>query len=322
MHETVQFLARHGYWLLVGAVLARQACLPVPANLFLLAAGALARSGKLNLTASLGLSVITFMAADFVWYEAGHRLGDRMLHVLCGLSRDTGSCVTKATAVFARHGVRTLLVSKFVVGLDAVAAPLAGAAAVPPIQFLVFDALGALFWSATYAVLGYVFSNQLDRVAVHIARMGAIVAIAMAAWLGFRMAQKVARWQSFKHQFKLARITPEQLRDKLSAHEDILIVDLQGRLDDSAESMAISGAVRINPRRLERYKDVEISPTREVVLYCACRGEFTSARVALALQRKGVQHVRPLAGGIQAWRDRGFPVTSQVRIPPAPAVGG
>ena len=184
MHETVQFVARHGYWLLVGAVLARQACLPMPANLFLLAAGALARSGKLNLTASLGLSVITFMAADFVWYEAGHRLGDRMLHVLCGLSRDTGSCVTKATAVFARHGVRTLLVSKFVVGLDAVAAPLAGAAAVPPIQFLVFDALGALFWSATYAVLGYVFSNQLDRVAVHIARMGAIVAIAMAAWLG------------------------------------------------------------------------------------------------------------------------------------------
>lgn len=122
MHETVQFLARHGYWLLVGAVLARQACLPVPANLFLLAAGALARSGKLNLTASLGLSVITFMAADLVWYEAGHRLGDRMLHVLCGLSRDTGTCVSKATAVFARHGVRTLLVSKFVVGLDAVAA--------------------------------------------------------------------------------------------------------------------------------------------------------------------------------------------------------
>lgn len=84
-------------------------------------------------------------------------------------------------------------------------------------------------------MLGYVFSNQLDRVAVHIARMGAIVAIAMAAWLGFRMAQKVARWQSFKHQFKLARITPEQLRDKLSAHEDILIVDLRGRLEDSAE---------------------------------------------------------------------------------------
>ena len=77
---------------------------------------------------------------------------------------------------------------------------------------------------------------------------------------------------------------------------------MQGRLDDSAESMAIPGAVRINPSRLERYKDFEILPTQEVVLYCACPGEFTSARVALALQRKGVQHVRPLAGGLQAWR--------------------
>ena len=50
MSEMVQFLARHGYWLLICAVLGRQACLPIPANLILVAAGALARSGKLNLS--------------------------------------------------------------------------------------------------------------------------------------------------------------------------------------------------------------------------------------------------------------------------------
>jgi rhodanese-related sulfurtransferase len=49
--------------------------------------------------------------------------------------------------------------------------------------------------------------------------------------------------------------------------------------------MAIPGAVRINPRRLEQYQDIEISPSREVVLYCACPGDFTSARVPLALTR-------------------------------------
>jgi rhodanese-related sulfurtransferase len=79
--------------------------------------------------------------------------------------------------------------------------------------------------------------------------------------------------------------------------------------------MAIPGAVRINPRALEQYRNVKILPSREVVLYCACPGEFTSARVALALRDKGIEHVRPLAGGLKAWRDRGFPVTSDVRIP-------
>jgi rhodanese-related sulfurtransferase len=178
---------------------------------------------------------------------------------------------------------------------------------------LIFDGLGATFWSAVYTALGYIFSNQLDRVAVHLARVGTIVAIAIAAGFGFYLARRFARWEHFLHQFKLARITPEQLREKLNAGEDILLVDLQRRREAAVEPMAIPGAVRINPRRLEQYRNVDLSPSREVVLYCACPGEFTSARVALALRRKGVEHVRPLAGGLQAWRDRGYPVTSDVR---------
>ncbi len=63
-----------------------------------------------------------------------------------------------------------------------------------------------------------------------------------------------------------------------------------------------------------------IAPSREVVLYCACPGDITSARVALALRAKGVTRVRPLAGGLQAWRERGFPVTSEVLNLPSPAV--
>jgi membrane protein DedA with SNARE-associated domain len=162
VHETLNFLAQHGYWLLAGAVLGRQACLPIPANLFLVAAGALSRSGRISLSESVGLSVATFLFADFLWYCAGRRFGGRMLHFVCGLSLDPGSCVDRATDSFARHGVRILLVSKFVIGMDAVAVPLAGAAAIPPMRFLVFDGLGDFFWTTTYALLGYIFSEQLD----------------------------------------------------------------------------------------------------------------------------------------------------------------
>lgn len=320
MHETVQFLERHGYWLLVGAVLGRQACLPIPANLLLLAAGALAHSGSLSLTGAVGLAVMTFLLADLAWYEAGHRFGDRILHFLCGLTGSPGSCVHKATGIFARHGVRTLLVSKFVVGLDAFATPLAGAAGIPVMQFLAFDALGAMLWSTAYGGLGYIFSNQLESVAGHLARMGAFVALALAAGLGFYIVRRLASWHRFVRQFKLARITPEELRAKQNAGEDILIVDLQGGLNHHKDLVTIPGAVRINPNRLGDYGDVDISPAQEVVLYCDCPGEFTSARVALALRRKGVQHVRPLAGGLRAWRDRGYPVTSEVRIPTKSAV--
>ena len=44
---------------------------------------------------------------------------------------------------------------------------------------------------------------------------------------------------------------------------------------------AIPGAVRINPRRLEEYRDVEISPSQEVVLYRAGVRHFTYGVSAL-----------------------------------------
>ena len=187
-------------------------------------------------------------------------------------------------------------------------------------RFLLFDAAGSILWASTYAALGYVFSNQLERLAVHLERIGAIAALLMAVAFGFYLARKFARWQTFLREFRLARITPEQLRDKLDGGEDILLVDLQGRQGSAIKALAIPGAVRINPRHLEQYPDLVITPSREVVLYCACPGEITSARVALALHQKGVNRVRPLAGGLQAWRDCGFPVTSDVLNLPGPAI--
>lgn len=50
-----------------------------------------------------------------------------------------------------------------------------------------------------------------------------------------------------------------------------------------------------------------LSRDREVILYCTSPRDFTSAWVALALHQRGFQRVRPLAGGLRAWRERGFP---------------
>jgi membrane protein DedA with SNARE-associated domain/rhodanese-related sulfurtransferase len=315
MNDIVHFLARHEIWLLIGAVLGRQACLPIPANLVLIASGALARSGNLNLPSILSLSVMTFLMADLAWYDAGRRFGERILHFLCGHAGNPESCASKATAAFSKRGVRTLLFSKFVIGLDAVAAPLAGRQGVAVLTFMAFDGRGAALWTITYAALGYIFNNQLERVAAYVTRLGTIITFGIVAAIVFVLVRRLVRWYHLVRQFNLARITPEELREKLNAREDILLVDLQGHAGSDTEQVAIPGAIRIDPRALEKYRDVDISTSREVVLYGASAGEFTSARVALALHQKGIENVRPLAGGLRAWRDRGFPVTSEVMAP-------
>jgi rhodanese-related sulfurtransferase len=182
--------------------------------------------------------------------------------------------------------------------------------------------MGAIVWSSVYTTLGYIFSDQLDHVAGYAAAMGKLVLLAGVAWLGVLIILKPIRWYRFLRNFRLARITPEELKDKLSAGGRILVLDLQGGLDQGQGLPAIPGAVRIDSRQLsqymKQYRGVDLATDREVILYCSSPGEATSARVALALRQRGFEHVRPLAGGLQSWREHGFPVTTDVRTLPAP----
>ena len=67
------------------------------------------------------------------------------------------------------------------------------------------------------------------------------------------------------------------------------------------------------PARAIDLEDVErtlegIPRERDVILYCACPNEASAAQVALKLRDRGFAHVRPLAGGIDAWVSAGLAV--------------
>jgi len=316
--EILQHLARHGYSVLFASVFARQICLPVPAILFLLAAGALAGNGKLNLALVITLGAIACVLADLVWYEAGRLRGDNVVHFIHRFSSKSDAHAERTKRLFARYGTKVLLISKFVIGLDAIAPPLVGMSGTSLRRFVSFDGVGATFWAGLYAGLGFVFYQQLDRAATYAKRMGtfltAIVLILVLVFIGRRLVS----WYRLVQELRLARITPEQLKQKLDTGEKPVIVDVQGCVFHRASHVAsIPGAIRIDGRRLGQYKDTPIPDDwqgREVVLYCSCPNEITSARVALLLEQKGITHVHPLAGGLQGWRDRGFPVISVVAV--------
>ena len=107
---------------------------------------------------------------------------------------------------------------------------------------------------------------------------------------------------------RIDRITPEELKRKLDAGEEVVIVDLRGSLDFEAEPAMIPGAVHLDYADLEEVSD-ELAKAAEVVLYCNCPNEVTSAKMALMLRRKGVQKIRPLQNGLTGWRDLGYPVS-------------
>lgn len=175
MNAIFQFVLKHGYSVLFAATFAHQIGFPLPGPLFLVAAGALAAAGKLSVPAAIGLAIAACVLADWVWYEAGRRRGDKVLHFIHRFTSDPDFHDRRAKRVFARYGLPLLLVSKFVPGLDAVAPPLAGTSRTSRIRFLAFDAAGAGLYACVYGGFGYFFSHDLDRAAAYVSRAGTFV---------------------------------------------------------------------------------------------------------------------------------------------------
>lgn len=175
MSAILQFVLKHGYSFLFAAVFVRQIGFPIPGPVFLIAAGALAAAGKLGALAIVTLTIIACVSADWVWYEAGRRGGDKVLNFMHRFTRDPGLHSRRAKEIFARYGLPLLLVAKFVPGLDAVAPPLAGTSCTSPVRFLAMDALGAGLYACVYGGLGFVFSHDLNRAVAYVPRAGALL---------------------------------------------------------------------------------------------------------------------------------------------------
>ena len=205
MNTIVEFVLRHGYSILFAAVFARQIGLPVPAPMFLLAAGALAADRKLALVPALGFAVAACAIADLVWYEAGRKWGDRVVHFIHHLvSRDPEAHDRRAKRTFAKYGPPILVLAKFVPGLDAVTPPLAGTSGTSRMRFLAFEALGASLWATGYTALGYVFSHDLNRAVAYAGRVGTFLLILAVFGLSVYGICKLVR----RH-LKLQRKTPD-----------------------------------------------------------------------------------------------------------------
>jgi len=267
MNEGIQFLVRHGYAVLFVWVLAEQIGLPLPAIPLLLAAGALAGAGHLSIAVAIGLAVAASLLSDTLWYEIGRRRGAKVLNFLCRISLEPDSCVRRTENVFARYGARSLLVAKFVPGLNTAAPPLAGMFGMRLSRFALWDGLGAALWASTFAGLGYLFSEQFERVAAYALRLGTWLVVVVVGGLAGYIAWKYVQRQRFLRSLRIARITPGELKEKLEAGEEMVIVDLRHSLDFDAEPHTVPGALRLTAEELNE-RHAEIPRDREIVLYC------------------------------------------------------
>jgi membrane protein DedA with SNARE-associated domain/rhodanese-related sulfurtransferase len=309
-------LLTYGYLLLFAWVLVEQIGAPLPAIPALLAAGALSATGDISLFGSLVVGLVACLAADSVWFFFGRRYGHHVLNQLCRMSMEPTLCVRRTQLQFSQRRQLTLLIAKFVPGLATLSPPVAAQAGMGYGEFVMLDGAGSILWLLAFLLGGRLFGDALKRDPSLMDWVGRFSgALLLLGLIGFFIA-RVLRRRMLLRQMVQSRLEPQELLTQIQNGEGVYIVDLRHPVEQLTDPFVLPGAQRIPPDELTQ-RHTEIPRDRDVVLYCTCPNEETAARTAMQLQKLGVERVRPLRGGYQAWKNLGYPMEA---IPPAQAL--
>jgi membrane protein DedA with SNARE-associated domain len=213
------------------------------------------------------LAAAASLLGDLVWYELGRRRGRKVLNLICRLSLEPDSCVRWTEDIFARHGGRALLAAKFIPGLNTAAPPMAGHLKMKLLRFVLLDLAGAILWVLVFAGAGFLFSEQIEDLALLLARLGNLAVVLAVGGLAGYLLWKYLQRRRFLHRLRVARIAPEELMQKLEEGEDVTIVDLRNEVALDKDPFRLPGAIRMLPSELESRHE-EIPRDRDIVLYC------------------------------------------------------
>jgi membrane protein DedA with SNARE-associated domain len=137
----------------------------------------------MSFAAALGLPLAACLIGDCVWFWLGRRRGPTILGLLHRISLRPGVGITGLNSLFSRYGRASIVLAKFVPGFGILVPPLAGSLEVSPLNFLLFDACGALVWAGSHLLLGYLFRKNLETLACVCAKAGFLVAVSVVAAL-------------------------------------------------------------------------------------------------------------------------------------------
>lgn len=312
METLLAELSRYGVPFVGFNVLLQQIGLPIPAVPTMMVAGALAADARLSGVGVFLISVAASVLADAVWFWAGRHYGYPVLRFLCRVSLSPDACVRQTEGIFERYGFYSLIVSKFVPGFSTVAPPVAGALRMALPQFLVAAVASAALWVGVAMGVGWVFRTQIEFALAWMAHNAALAGFALGGVFGLYIAWKaLQRWRMarFVH---AARITVDELKDRLTSELAPFLVDVGSRLAHQSRPHIV-GAVLMDLDQIAR--DIDAFPRdREIVFYCACPNEASAKRAAQILLTKGFREVRPLIGGLDAWMEAGHPVEHGVTV--------
>lgn len=180
------------YTIIVMAVLAESILLVgafVPSFTVLMAAGALARTGQLNLALVIASAAVAVAAGDFLAQRAGRALGERLRTGRCG-RRLPAMAWRRAETLMHRRGGQAVFLARFVAVIRTLVPHLAGATGLSYRRIAPYSLAAAPLWATLETGIGYAATASLQQAVTlgvpALAVTAAVVTAAALAWAKIR----------------------------------------------------------------------------------------------------------------------------------------
>jgi membrane protein DedA with SNARE-associated domain len=268
MHDLLSMMARHGYALTFTLLFAEAIGLPFPAAIALVAAGAAVATHTLSGPGVLLAAMVALLIGDTAQFWLGRYTGWALLGMLCRLSVNPETCILRSAESFYKRGKITLVIAKFIPGLNTMAAPLAGSMKMRFVQFLRLDLAGALLYAVSYMLVGYLSRDFLAAILRGFHAAGLAMEVVVIASLAGYAIYRAAQFRRHKKYRIMPRIQVQELVAHLAEDANqVQIIDVRshGYYDIGAER--IKGSIRIEPNNLEE-EIKNLSKDKDIYLYC------------------------------------------------------
>ena len=188
------------YYSLAGVLLLCGLGLPIPEDLSLISAGALAYEGVINVHTAFFVCLAAVLGGDTLAFLLGRFFGPRVLASRLFRRFFTPKKQMRVRAYFRKYGSKVMFVGRFLPGLRFTIYFSAGILKVKPAVFFVYDTLAALLSVPLLVYAAYYFGNRIEQVIRWAHRseygilviVGAVVALFAIKTLRKRRARRFA----------------------------------------------------------------------------------------------------------------------------------
>lgn len=165
----------------------------IPTLAFMLTAGALARTGNLNLVLVVVITASAAMIGDALGIRIGHLLGSRLRTGGLG-RRIPATAWQRAENLMDRRGGQAIFCCRFIPVLRTITPHLAGAANLPYRRVAPYSVLAAVLWASLESGAGYTAAASVEHpVTIGVPAVVAAGAIVAAATLTYKTRQRKQR---------------------------------------------------------------------------------------------------------------------------------